>query len=205
MLFFDDPFDICLFCEINAVMLMSSMHLSYMARWRRRMERASTGLPPPTAPPTATPTSRPRSARSLTGCEVQGIVHCSNRCELMFNAVYMRRSPPGARWSDLKCGPVLFFRTRAPIEPVSFVHKICSDALALVSTKRHRWVRRLTPMSRMGKATEKGLDAVAKAVLAPAFHDEGGSPKKVFPAVWRSSLPLSLTVPARGRCTEPGS
>ena len=35
-------------------------------------------------------------------------------------------------------------------------------------------------MSLMGKATEKGLETVAKAVLGPAFHDGEMSPKKVF-------------------------
>ena len=99
------------------------------------------------------------------------------------------RDASRASLSDVDCGPVLFFRTRAPIEPVSFVHKICSDALELANSKKHRWVRRLTPMSRMGKATEKGLDAVSKAVLGPAFHDEGSSPKKV-----------SLTVVLFPRC-----
>lgn len=82
--------------------------------------------------------------------------------------------------SDIECGSVLFFRTRAPVEPVSFVHKICSDALKPTNTQKHRWARRLTPMTLMGKATEKGLETVAKAVLGPAFHDGEKSPKKVF-------------------------
>lgn len=69
--------------------------------------------------------------------------------------------------------PVLFFKTRPPIEPVSMVQRICWDALESSSTKHHRWIRRLTPMTRMGKATEKGLDEVSKAVLGPVFHGEG--------------------------------
>ena len=35
-------------------------------------------------------------------------------------------------------------------------------------------------MTRMGKATEKGLEEVSKAVLAPSFHHEGVESKKVF-------------------------
>lgn len=35
-------------------------------------------------------------------------------------------------------------------------------------------------MTRMGKATEKGLDEVSKAVLGPVFHGEGVSAQKVF-------------------------
>ena len=34
-------------------------------------------------------------------------------------------------------------------------------------------------MTTMGKATEKGLEEVSKAVLAPHFHAEGVAPKKV--------------------------
>lgn len=34
-------------------------------------------------------------------------------------------------------------------------------------------------MSKMGKATEKGLEEVARAVLAPAFHADGVLPLKV--------------------------
>ncbi|KAL8858383.1 MAG: hypothetical protein Q9178_005064 [Gyalolechia marmorata] len=39
--------------------------------------------------------------------------------------------------------------------------------------KKTRHVKRLTPMARMGKATEKSLEEVAKAVLAPVFHQDG--------------------------------
>lgn len=92
----------------------------------------------------------------------------------------MKTSSLGQAWSNVKCGPVLFFRTRAPVEPVSFVHKICSDALEPANTQKHRWVRRLTPMSLMGKATDKGLETLSKAVLGPAFHDGESSPKKVL-------------------------
>jgi len=74
---------------------------------------------------------------------------------------------------------VVFFKTKAPIEPVSFVHRICSDGVQDSDRKRSRWTRRLTPMTMMGKATEKGLEEVTKAVLAPHFHAEGVTPKKV--------------------------
>lgn len=76
---------------------------------------------------------------------------------------------------DIQC--VLFFKTRAPIEPVEFVHTICKDALE-GATKKHRWVKKLTPMSMMGKATVEGLEKVAKAVLEPVFHAEGTPSKK---------------------------
>ncbi|KAL8650788.1 MAG: hypothetical protein Q9226_004993 [Calogaya cf. arnoldii] len=69
---------------------------------------------------------------------------------------------------EVQC--VLFFKTRLPVEPVSFVHRICSDAMSKAATQKTRHVKRLTPMTRMGKATDKSLEEVAKAVLAPVFH-----------------------------------
>ncbi|KAL8926512.1 MAG: hypothetical protein Q9208_002839 [Pyrenodesmia sp. 3 TL-2023] len=73
---------------------------------------------------------------------------------------------------DVQC--VLFFKTREPVEPVSFVHRICDDASKDKLLKRTRFVKRLTPMTRMGKANEKSLEDVAKAVLGPVFHGEEG-------------------------------
>lgn len=76
---------------------------------------------------------------------------------------------------DIQC--VLFFKTRPPIEPVEFVHTICKDALQ-GATKKCRWVKRLTPMITMGRATMEGLDRVAVSVLGPVFHSEGVGSKK---------------------------
>ncbi|KAL8931720.1 MAG: hypothetical protein Q9211_006773 [Gyalolechia sp. 1 TL-2023] len=77
---------------------------------------------------------------------------------------------------DVQC--VLFFKTREPVEPVSFVQRICETASDDKATKRTRFVKRLTPMTRMGKATEKGLEEIAKAVLGPVFHGGGTSALK---------------------------
>ncbi|KAL9601006.1 MAG: hypothetical protein Q9219_002828 [cf. Caloplaca sp. 3 TL-2023] len=71
---------------------------------------------------------------------------------------------------DVQC--VLFFQTRKPVEPVEFVHRICEDALENRTVKKTRFVKRLTPMTRMGKANEKSLEEVAKAALQPVFHGE---------------------------------
>ncbi|KAH0542365.1 hypothetical protein FGG08_003210 [Glutinoglossum americanum] len=77
---------------------------------------------------------------------------------------------------DVKC--VLFFKTREPIEPVGFVHRICTDASSSSGRKQSRWVKRLTPMTLIGKATENGLDEVSKIVLAPHFHRSDQAGKK---------------------------
>jgi tRNA acetyltransferase TAN1 len=74
---------------------------------------------------------------------------------------------------------VIFFKTVAPVEPVSFVHKICEDAMANPMHKRTRTAKRLAPMTLMGKATMEGLEEVAKQVLAPHFHQAPVTPKKV--------------------------
>ncbi|TKA65248.1 hypothetical protein B0A49_08551 [Cryomyces minteri] len=77
---------------------------------------------------------------------------------------------------DIEC--VMFFKTRAPIEPVAFVHRICEDAAQTPDRKRTRLVQRLSPMSLMGKATETGLAEVARQVLAPHFHGPDSAEKK---------------------------
>jgi hypothetical protein len=74
---------------------------------------------------------------------------------------------------------VLFFKTRQPIEPVAFVQKICQDAAVGVEQKRCRFVKRLTPITAIEKATEKGLDDVAQRVLASHFHGSDQQGKKV--------------------------
>ena len=77
---------------------------------------------------------------------------------------------------DTRC--VLFLKTKEPIEPISFVRRICQDASEHSAKKHTRFIKRLTPMTRMGKASEAGLEQVAKVVLAPDFHGEEASPKK---------------------------
>ena len=79
----------------------------------------------------------------------------------------------------LTVASVIFFKTRAPVEPVSFVRRICEDAAKHNAPKRTRFCNRLTPMTLMGKATEEGLEKTAKEVLAAQFHTEPRVPTKV--------------------------
>lgn len=65
---------------------------------------------------------------------------------------------------------MVFFRTIAPIEPVSFVKRICEDAANHSALKRTRFVKRLSPMTLMGRASAEGLEKVAMEVLASPFH-----------------------------------
>lgn len=80
--------------------------------------------------------------------------------------------------NELICA-VLFFRTRPPVEPVSFVHRICLDTANGIEQKRCRFIKRLTPITAIDKATERGLDDVARKVLEPHFHGTDQVGKKV--------------------------
>ncbi|KAK5135043.1 hypothetical protein LTR08_005703 [Meristemomyces frigidus] len=77
---------------------------------------------------------------------------------------------------DVQC--VVFFRTAAPVEPVSFVKRICEDAMINAARKRTRCVKRLSPMTLMGRATTEGLEKVAEEVLAPHFRQDPFQPRK---------------------------
>lgn len=77
---------------------------------------------------------------------------------------------------DTQC--LIFFQTREPVDPVSFVHEICQSASQSGQRKSSRFIQRLTPMTKMAKATENGLAGLAKDVLAPYFHGEGTRGKK---------------------------
>lgn len=71
---------------------------------------------------------------------------------------------------DMQC--VVFFKTIAPVEPVSLVKTICEEAMADNQCKRTRFTKRLSPMTLMGRASAEGLEKVATEVLAPHFHQE---------------------------------
>ncbi|KAG9243434.1 hypothetical protein BJ878DRAFT_543263 [Calycina marina] len=73
---------------------------------------------------------------------------------------------------------VLFFKTRAPIDPCEFVHRICNEIVADPKVKRLKYINRLTPMILMGRATESGLQEVGKMVLAKHFRLSGDDVQK---------------------------
>jgi tRNA acetyltransferase TAN1 len=64
---------------------------------------------------------------------------------------------------------LLFFKTKAPIEPLEFVRRICTDAKAREPGFKCRYVNRFTPVTVIGKASESGLLEVARRALAPIF------------------------------------
>lgn len=76
-------------------------------------------------------------------------------------------------------GAVIFFKTADPVEPVSFVKYICEAAMNARKRKRTRFAKRFSPMTLMGRASEEGLEKVAKEVLRPHFHQEPFQRRKV--------------------------
>jgi tRNA acetyltransferase TAN1 len=94
---------------------------------------------------------------------------------------------------DLECGQsssllcqtlidvieVVFFKTRMPLEPVSFVQQICSDAAAGILRKQTRFAKRLSPMTLIARATEPELEELAHKVLGPHFHRADNPLRKV--------------------------
>lgn len=71
---------------------------------------------------------------------------------------------------DVQC--VVFIKTIAPVEPVSLVKTICEEAMADSTRKRTRNVKRLSPITLMGRASTETLEKVATEVLAPHFHQQ---------------------------------
>ncbi|THX68927.1 hypothetical protein D6D04_10439 [Aureobasidium pullulans] len=110
------------------------------------------------------------------GSDDEGDGEINIEAEIQQELADMRKPPSQSKplfWSiklDVQC--VIFFKTRAPVEPVSFVRRIVEDAAKPNAPKRTRFCNRLMPMTLMGKATENSLIKVAQEVLAPHFHQE---------------------------------
>lgn len=88
------------------------------------------------------------------------------------------------------------------MEPVAFVRHICRDALNNRHRKRTRFTKRLSPMTLVGKATEEGLESVAKEVLAPAFRKDPPEHRKVSFAFAFATSHGNVKVAIRKECTD---
>lgn len=79
--------------------------------------------------------------------------------------------------TEVEC--VFFMKTRAPVEPAGFVDRICDEVLGScgdVAERKLRHVNRLTPVVTIGKALDRGVEKVAREVLAGCLElrAEGG-------------------------------
>ena len=122
-------------------------------------------------------TLKPRSRRSSRISEDPTRTLCSYLVNLIHSVVSV--TTPEELGSRVLTSLVLFFRTRHPLDPVSFVQRICQDAANGVEQKHCRFVKRLTPITAIDKATDRGLEEVAQQVLAPHFHGPDRAGKKV--------------------------
>lgn len=100
---------------------------------------------------------------------------------------------------NLDC--LLFIRTKPPVDPVALVQQICKDAKEITekSQRRTRFINRFTPVALTAKATEAGVEEVAKNVLAKHFQLAGEDEQEEVPkgdAYSVRSLPNS---PPRGK------
>lgn len=70
---------------------------------------------------------------------------------------------------------LLFVKTKAPVEPRAFIRSICDDAqLAKDRTQRKsRFINRFIPITLMGRASENGVEEIAKTVLSEHFQLAG--------------------------------
>ncbi|EDN95111.1 hypothetical protein SS1G_10986 [Sclerotinia sclerotiorum 1980 UF-70] len=99
--------------------------------------------------------------------------------EKLFSAVYL----------DIQC--VLFFKTRSPIDPADLVHRMCEDA-ASGGVRKLRFVNRLTPMSVIGKATEKGIEEIGQTVLGAHFRLAGEATESEESAAYSTICGMSV-------------
>lgn len=81
--------------------------------------------------------------------------------------------------TSIEC--VFFMKTMDPVDPDRLVRQMCQDAKACPDPRQRktRYVNRLTPVMDTDKATETGIDRVARAVLASHFtlNPEEGAEK----------------------------
>lgn len=138
-------------------------------------------------------TSRPKLVTRYESCKNLGWAQAFSRTSDSIRTVVRMRFVKllVARLTETK---VIFFKTRPPVMPVQIVHEICGDTAANPNQRKSRFVKRLTPITLMGKATEKGLEEVANAVLAPHFH----KPEQKGIKVWLAEFSSLAVVLARG-------
>lgn len=105
---------------------------------------------------------------------------------------------------NLDC--VLFVKTRAPIEPVDFVKRICSSIKGAAPTqagRRSRYLNRLTPITLTGKVAGRGIEETARVVLAKWFDLREQSPAKDAPSTeGDEAVPAAPAAPAAPTTSE---
>ncbi|EGX96573.1 THUMP domain containing protein [Cordyceps militaris CM01] len=72
--------------------------------------------------------------------------------------------------ASIEC--VFFMKTMKPVEPDVLVRQMCEDARKCLNPRERkcRYINRLTPVFNTDKASDKGIERVARRVLAPYFE-----------------------------------
>ncbi|KAH6606266.1 hypothetical protein Trco_005419 [Trichoderma cornu-damae] len=87
---------------------------------------------------------------------------------------------------------VFFMKTMKPVDPYQLVLRICKDAQECPGPKdrKCKYINRLTPVVDTDKATDKGIQKVARKVLASFFslNDEHGEGEKQQPYAIRHTM-----------------
>ena len=84
---------------------------------------------------------------------------------------------------------VLFFKTAPPIVPTDLAHAVCLDALN--NKPRTRFIKRLTPVTLVGKASEAALEELMVTVLKPYFHSGTQRSYAIRPTLRHHNKPLT--------------
>ena len=64
--------------------------------------------------------------------------------------------------------------TQKPVDPVASVYEICRAAQSSPLTPRSRYIKRLTPLTRVKKVMNDGLERLCEEVLPPVFGADQG-------------------------------
>lgn len=72
--------------------------------------------------------------------------------------------------TNLDC--VFFMKLQKPAEPLEMVKRICQDAKDCPDPRQRKvkYINRLTPVFDTDRATDKGIERVARTVMAPFFE-----------------------------------
>lgn len=75
---------------------------------------------------------------------------------------------------DIPCVSFVRFPPSSQLDPVHVVHEICLRAADPASPQQSRFIKRLTPISNLGKALGQGLERACESVLPKYFGTDSG-------------------------------
>ncbi|PHH66855.1 hypothetical protein CDD82_1518 [Ophiocordyceps australis] len=111
-------------------------------------------------------------------------IEASVQRELSVMKAEQQEKPDSGAFSMVKTGLecLVFIKTLAPVNAGELVVKMCEDARDCGDARRRKvkYINRLTPVVDTNKATERGMERVARTVLAPHFGLADGGGKQAI-------------------------